>query len=958
MRRARARTGPEVLRAQSQASEQAGNLSLVRAGKLLGESFLPGPVAAELERVLQEAARAYQPVRVGLAVEPGLAGLPWEAIPSPDGRGPLALHPLASVYRKAQTGTARLLPGPLRIVVAIAAPDDTGGGVVDYEEHLRSVIAAVRQARQDDADVTVVPFAVLAEIRAELERAPAHVLHIYSHGLPGRLELENQDGTARLVTAQEFLAEAIPPGAMLPVITLSACYTDATADDDAASFAAALGAHGAAAVIGTETSVTDTYATRLFARLYGRLARTRDPDVIAALADARREVQRELETSPDKRDQSLAGLAEWAVVTVLAASPAVTVLDPDATAAVPQPPRPPQIAGLAARGPWYFVGRRAEQRTWPADLTSPGLAGIVVHGIGGTGKTTLAAELVARILTQNAGRILVSMRGPLTLEAVLGQLISVLRRELLVRSQDTGAVKVLDVAARTDLAWADRWAVLRDHLLDHIAVLVGLDTVEDNLKPDDEAGAVVRDEVLAGLLAEWVTDPGAARLLITSRYRFALPGGAEQYLSFRQLGALSRAETMKLAWSLSSLDKLDEGQLEQVWRLVGGHPRSLEYLDALLSSGQARYPDVTARLHQAISRRLRGIEKDRWLVARTGLDAAPLAETVALAADDVLLDDLLARLAQVRGASDLLLGVSVYREPVDANAVLFQAGHPDPTAGNIPDQQTAWQRITEILANAGISVDDSFDPGSVPEHVRAQLAPHAVQLSRAPVPPLRPPSDLAERVGACQAANLLTVSHPGQQQRFFVHRWTATELVARATPADNSVLEQAHRQAAAYWQWRVGAWPQDEAADVHDLLEARHHLLQAGDTEDAGQVTEWIVGQLHTWGALDQEASHDPRHPHAPVRELTPPSHLGPPARHPRPAPRGTITKPPANTRRALDIKGAAQRPIQAWLAPTTSSASSPRTGRITTKPPANTSAPSTSKSGSATSTGMATAYH
>ena len=142
---------------------------------------------------------------------------------------------------------------------------------------------------------------------------------------------------------------------------------------------------------------------------------------------------------------------------------------------------------------------------------------------------------------------------------------------------------------------------------------------------------------------------------------------------------------MKLAWSLPALDRLDEGQLEQVWRLAGGHPRSLEYLDALLSGGTARYPDVTERLDAAVTRRLSGADRGQWLAARTGLDAA-LAETVALAADDVLLDDLLARLAQVPGAADLLLGISVYREPVDQNAVLFQAGQPDPDAEDIPDR--------------------------------------------------------------------------------------------------------------------------------------------------------------------------------------------------------------------------------------------------------------------------------
>jgi hypothetical protein len=45
-RRARARIG-QVLAAPVPAGELAGDLSLARAGRLLGESFLPGPVAAE-----------------------------------------------------------------------------------------------------------------------------------------------------------------------------------------------------------------------------------------------------------------------------------------------------------------------------------------------------------------------------------------------------------------------------------------------------------------------------------------------------------------------------------------------------------------------------------------------------------------------------------------------------------------------------------------------------------------------------------------------------------------------------------------------------------------------------------------------------------------------------------------------------------------------------------------------
>jgi CHAT domain/TIR domain len=306
-RRSRGRAGLPV-RAGAQAGAGAGELPLSRAGRLLADSFLPGPVAGELERVLAAAERAHQPVRLGLVVPPELAGLPWEALPSPDGRGPLALHPLACLYRKTAAAAARRLPGPLRIVVAIAAPQAGGGPVLDYERELRNVLTAVRAARAGAADVRVVPFATPGAIRAELDRGPAHVLHISGHGSPGTLALEDGDGSVRPVTADEFADLAVPAGRMPPVVVLSACYTDAAGSQGGVSFAARLCQRGAAAVIATETSITDAYATRLLARVYGALAGTRDPDIIAALAQARRDLQAGLGTSPDRRDHQLAGL--------------------------------------------------------------------------------------------------------------------------------------------------------------------------------------------------------------------------------------------------------------------------------------------------------------------------------------------------------------------------------------------------------------------------------------------------------------------------------------------------------------------------------------------------------------------------------------------------------------------------------------------------------------------------
>ena len=859
VRRDRSRGGLPA-RADTGTGSPVELVSLGRAGQLLGESFLPGPVTEALSRVLTLAESAHQPVRLGLVVPAPWAGLPWEALPGPDGR-PLALNPLASVYRRGRAGAGRRLAGPLRIVVAIASPENGSGPLLDYEKELRNVLAAVRAARADAADVRVVPFATPAAIRAELQRGPAHVLHVTGHGSPGLLQLEDEDGGALAVTADEFCDQAIPPGRMPPVVTLAACYTDAAATQDGVSFAARLCQRGAAAVIATEASITDTYATRLLARVYAALAQAGDADVIAALSQARRQVQAELETSPDPRDRLLSGLGEWAAVTVLAAAGSVPVLDPgQATAETGRPSRP-RIPGLAGRDDWYFVGRRAEQRAWPAELAAPagtGSAGVVVFGIGGAGKTTLAAEVISRVRDRDPERVLVSLAGPLTLESLLGAVATTIRRELLVRGvPDAGqAVRALDVVARADVGWQDRYAVLRDHVLDRVPVLVLLDNFEDNLRPDG-TGYQVADEALGGLLAASAADPGRSRLLVTCRYRFTLPGEAERFLVFRQLGALSRAETMKLAWSLPELDKLGAAEIERVWRLAGGHPRSLEYLDALLAGGGARYPDVTARLHNAIEARLDGGDLDEWLAARTSLDAA-LAETVALAADDVLLGDLLTRLSDQPGAADVLTGVSVFREPVDGNAVLFQAGQPDPTAARTP-ALAATEEVKAVLAAAGITVDGSLDLAALPAPVRDQLAPHLAELGGQPSPPYRAGPGLAAQIAACQAAGLLNVgTDVDGNERFFVHRWTATELADR-TGGPGGQLALAHRQAAAYWEWRVDAWPQDRAADVHDLLEARYHLLQADDTEAAGQVTESAVSQLDHWGAWDQEASliHD-----------------------------------------------------------------------------------------------------
>jgi tetratricopeptide (TPR) repeat protein len=170
-------------------------------------------------------------------------------------------------------------------------------------------------------------------------------------------------------------------------------------------------------------------------------------------------------------------------------------------------------------------------------------------------------------------------------------------------------------------------------------------------------------------------------------------------------------------------------------------------------------------------------------------------------------------------AERLLIGASVYREPVDRHALLFQVGVRDWAAARAPDRE-------------------------------------------GPAPPYQAPADLPAMVALCAATGLLAVAAgsagdaTGSRQTVFVEGWTASELRRLLIAAGrDSELALAHRRAAEYWQWRSAAWPQGRRADLHDLLEARHHLFEAADSEQASALTETVCAQLHAWGDLGREAA-------------------------------------------------------------------------------------------------------
>ena len=344
-----------------------------------------------------------------------------------------------------------------------------------------------------------------------------------------------------------------------------------------------------------------------------------------------------------------------------------------------------------------------------------------------------------------------------------------------------------------------------------------------------------------------------ARLLVTSRYPFTLPGGAGRRLAWHHLGPLSLAETRKLIWRLPALDALPASDQQRAHAMVGGHPRTLEYLDALLRGGAAVFPDVAARLETTLGRR--GItDPARWLHGVEGdLDRA-LAETITLAADDILLDSLLATVQDAPPARELIGRLAIYRRPVDETGVAWQLSEltavPAPSRDLVARLEPVWTALDQArqAGTADSAADLGLDPETLDRYRRdmAELARPPVTLTgegrRA----------LGLLAGLGLAAPAAAPETPGPQDTpdWVVHRWTAAALQDRTSPDG---LIAAHRRAAAYWRWRVAVWPQSRAEDVEQLLEARYHHHAAGDLADALDANREACGQLRTWGAWTTE---------------------------------------------------------------------------------------------------------
>jgi CHAT domain len=194
--------------------------------------------------------------------------IPFEAACAAAGRIP-SLTPGVFIWRRparTQPAAAQVpSPGPLKILVAVGAPDEgkTQNTVLDMERELQTVLDAVENARMlGNAYVRILEIGSVEQIGAALRELSYHVLHLSGHGNQGIFELEDEDGNPEPTTAPQLAAQIRESGHPPTLVVLASCHSG-RGDQESTGFAQGLLSGGVPAVLAMQTAVTDFYATAL-----------------------------------------------------------------------------------------------------------------------------------------------------------------------------------------------------------------------------------------------------------------------------------------------------------------------------------------------------------------------------------------------------------------------------------------------------------------------------------------------------------------------------------------------------------------------------------------------------------------------------------------------------------------------------------------------------------------------
>ncbi|MEH2255317.1 CHAT domain-containing protein, partial [Nostoc sp.] len=540
------------------------------------------------DRTLQPLLDKYrhEGIVLAIAATEKLAHLPWEVLH--DGVSFLVQRVPAIVpVRWVSDSTVKKLTiegeaenRALQVLFMATSPLDVEP-VLDFEGEEARILEAT--ARQPLA-LTVEESGYLLELGYLVDGYDSDyfdVLHLTGHATL-------QDGQPRFITETE-IGEAFYASAgniaqelqfRLPkLIFLSGCRTGQAGNSGSVpSMAEELLQSGAKAVLGWGQKVLDPDATAAAAALYQELSAGKQ--ITEAVAST---YQALIENKA----------RDWHLLRLYAAGnlpgSLVTPLRTRGRKPAPPPSVSTQFLDLAGKVKVAtresFVGRRRQLQNCLRVLTqSSDEVGVLIYGMGGLGKSSLAARLCDRL--PNFERVV--WVGRIDEASLVSRLA-----EKLDDNEQRKSLQNYDEELRFRLR-----RVFQQLHEGAKPFLLVLDNFEVNLEPRNESYVLltVAAEVLTALVWAIRENSTSHRIIITCRYDFEFT--QLQYFQKQPLDALQGADLQKKCDRLtafSAKSQVDEVLKSQAQKLADGNPRLLEWLDKILQNTTV---DVAAILNR------------------------------------------------------------------------------------------------------------------------------------------------------------------------------------------------------------------------------------------------------------------------------------------------------------------------------------------------------------------------
>lgn len=416
--------GLAALEKAALAGEPPENDAHLTFGKKLFDTVFAGDVGKAWTERLAEVDG--EPLRLVLRIDPDTArplmNLPWEYLH--DDADFLALDwrtPITRLPYGLDEKPLKALKEELRVLVVIPAPTGLNQNeVLDVRGEESLLLTAFSSVHSKyPVEIEFAPNGKLDTLRQYLDEFDPHVLHFVGHGnfIPGvdagSLLMEADDGTRQSETNEEFARVLKQVGRSLRLVFLSSCQTAVPAKN--ANFIN-LGHYllqhtRVSAVVAMQFSVLNRSAMDFGAAFYRGLAKSATIDV--ALTKARGE------------------LARRGLNTVDFATPILFLRDPQclqvdqSSIKEDESEHPVDLSGVSTVA--RFVGRSVELRELQTNLdpVDGRWRAAVIHGLGGMGKTVLAARLAERMLSRFDGIKTLRMGRNTTAQDVLRQRKSV-----------------------------------------------------------------------------------------------------------------------------------------------------------------------------------------------------------------------------------------------------------------------------------------------------------------------------------------------------------------------------------------------------------------------------------------------------------------------------------------------------------------------------------------------------